>query len=420
MVGSGGYQVDLGTAISSVVTDSGQLVVDQGGVASGTILSGGVLYIFKGSTIGTVISGPASEFVFGSGSTTSTIVGNDGLQQVMEGKPKDEENGFGEAHFTTVESGGEQLDDAAEVYNTTVQSGGLQVVEAEGLTAGAIILTGGRQLVGGKGLGDIQGQPYATAYETTLSGGTEIIQSNGQANNTVISAGYMDLQAGATASGGITFEGTNGTLQIDGTVLPKLATISGFAPGNTIDLTGLSYAAGVADTLQSDNVLQITDGGESYDLYFDPLQDLTQGQFVLLPATSGGIQIKLYAQTTVGNSQQLTVQSGQADAGVTVTQGGALTIASGGTVDGTVVDPGGTENDSGTTSNTTLSGGLENLFSGGVASGTTVSSGGEQSVAKGARALSTHISSGGQQWFTARQRARGFSAAARITRSPAA
>jgi autotransporter passenger strand-loop-strand repeat protein len=136
-------------------------------------------------------------------------------------------------------------------------------------------------------------------------------------------------------------------------------------------------------------------GGQSYDLYFDPSQNLMVGQFEFNAGASGSIQIAIAAQITVSNGQQVTVQNGQTQAGITVAGNGLLMIDPGGTVDGTNVDSGGTENYSGPTLETIVSGGLEVLLSGGTASA--VSRGGEEYVAFGAKALTATISSGGTQ-----------------------
>ncbi len=66
-------------------------------------------------------------------------------------------------------------------------------------------------------------------------------------------------------SGGIDFAGSGGLLQISGSAMPS-AVISGFVPGDTIDLANISGGSAGTANLKSANVLQITEGGLTYDL----------------------------------------------------------------------------------------------------------------------------------------------------------
>ena len=64
----------------------------------------------------------------------------------------------------------------------------------------------------------------------------------------------------------IQFNGSGGTLKIDGTVMPS-ATISGLVLGDIIDLAGISFDSNGSTTALSGNVLQVTEHGSSYFLH---------------------------------------------------------------------------------------------------------------------------------------------------------
>ena len=69
------------------------------------------------------------------------------------------------------------------------------------------------------------------------------------------------------------------------------ATIGGFAPGDTIDLAGLPHFFGDSADLENNavqhKVLQITAGGQIYDLQLDPAQDFA-GKYFHLAGDQGG------------------------------------------------------------------------------------------------------------------------------------
>jgi autotransporter passenger strand-loop-strand repeat protein len=364
---SGGANGAFGSAISTRISSGGQMLVLSGGVASATTLgiggSGFVDVRSGGTAIGTVVNAFAVIEIESGGTTSLTTLSGVAANENIE---------YGGVSSDTTVSGGAQNVDG-EADNTNVQAGGEQIIDSGG-TANATVISGGANVYVDSG---------GSADLANVNGGNLYVSSGGTAAFTTISGGFVDVKSGGVVADEITFE-NGGILQIDGTTMPA-ATISGFAPGDTIDLTGLNRN-GATYTLRPGNVFHIVvAGGQSYDLDFDPSQNLTVGQFEFSPGAGGGIQIAIAAQTTVGNGQTVTVQNGQTQAGITVAANGLLMIDPGGTVDGTNVDTGGTVNDTGTTLESIVSGGLEVLFSGGTASATTVSRGGEEYVASGAR-----------------------------------
>ena len=92
-------------------------------------------------------------------------------------------------------------------------------------------------------------------------------------DTTIDSSGTLGILSGGGASGSITFAGTGGALQIDGpnaagNLLPG-ATLSGFTPGDTIDLTSIANVAGShVDMNYTTDVLTVTEGAETYTLDF--------------------------------------------------------------------------------------------------------------------------------------------------------
>ena len=98
-------------------------------------------------------------------------------------------------------------------------------------------------------------------------------------------------------SGSITFSGTGGVLQIDGADLPTdpakviAATVSGFASGDTIDLTGIVFTGAGQANLTGSNELQITEGGNTYDLQLDPSQVFNGDYFHLISDGGSGTDV---------------------------------------------------------------------------------------------------------------------------------
>ena len=123
-----------------------------------------------------------------------------------------------------------------------------------------------------------------TASGTLIgSGGEEEVQFGGTAFAPTVSGGVFDLGDGAVVSGAINFAGIGGTLQIDTTSMPTNV-ISGFAVGDIVDLTQVTFSAGGSAVLTSGHQLQVTIGGSSYDLQFDPAQSFSGD---VVPAVGG-------------------------------------------------------------------------------------------------------------------------------------
>ena len=59
-------------------------------------------------------------------------------------------------------------------------------------------------------------------------------------------------------------------------------------PGDTFYLSGVPFDSGGSADLLAGNVLQITEGGQQYDLQLDPSQNFSGNFFHLNAATSGG------------------------------------------------------------------------------------------------------------------------------------
>jgi autotransporter passenger strand-loop-strand repeat protein len=119
-----------------------------------------------------------------------------------------------------------------------------------------------------------------------VEGGT--FKVSGTASDTTIdSGGTMEVLSGGSATGSIDFDGAGGVLKIDGATLPTDpatiidAAVSGFAVGDTIDLTGIAYSTPNSATVNGSDVLQITEGGFTYDLQL--IGDYTGDTFVLSP-----------------------------------------------------------------------------------------------------------------------------------------
>jgi autotransporter passenger strand-loop-strand repeat protein len=199
--------------------------------------------------------------------------------------------------------------------STTVLSGGTLVALSGGMASGGTIGSGGAEISSGGtasaavvSAGTLTVLSSGTTLSAVLSGGTQIVPSGGTASGTVVSSGgsatvssgrtavdpviggldaVLDLLNGGVVGGGISLAGGGGELQIGGTAMPG-STISGFLPGDTIDLTSITFDSLGSAVLGANNQLQVTEGGTTYDLALDPSQDLSGDRFHLRSDGSSG------------------------------------------------------------------------------------------------------------------------------------
>ena len=181
---------------------------------------------------------------------------------------------------TTINNGGEQdISGTAIATAARIEFGGLQIVSAGGTAISATVdFFGGQEVFG-------------TASGTTIeSGGIENVQSSGTTTGTTINGGTLELHVGAIAVGAITFTGVGGELFVESASAPNNM-ISGFAPGDTIDLEQIAFDSSGSVQLLSGNVLQVTENGTTFALNFDPAQNFSGEFFHLRPFGGAGTEI---------------------------------------------------------------------------------------------------------------------------------
>jgi autotransporter passenger strand-loop-strand repeat protein len=251
-VGLFGVDSVAGQDISATLRAGATQYIFSGGIAIATTVSAGALedILSGGSALSTTISGGGVAFVFSGGAATSTFLANDGTLYVLAG---------GSASGTVLDGNAKEF--------------------VSGIDTSAIVSSGDSQIVESGGIA------IAT---TILSGGTQLVSAGGTASDTVISGGTLDISAGGIVSGAVSFSGTGGTYEIDGTAIPG-ATVSGFISGDSFDLRGIAFDSGAGHVdLTSGNVLVVTENGSAYDINLASGQDFAGDYFHLAADGFGG------------------------------------------------------------------------------------------------------------------------------------
>jgi autotransporter passenger strand-loop-strand repeat protein len=340
------------------VTNGSMLTVQSGGTASGAVVSsGGALYVSSGGAdYGSLVVAGGAEFVGGTAA--------------------------GDTDFGSLKvSGG-----SASVTQETVAYGGLLSVKADGAASGTTVLTGGVLSLSG-----------GTAYATIIEGG-----------DVNIAAGGSRLSGGVTFSGGgeITEASPGG---INGP-------ITDFAGADTIYMAFMGSGATLTSSHSGgETVVSVTSGAVTEQFTFSGQYE--PASFALTSGANSGTDLIIASSTASGTQ---TVSSGFVATNVTLTSGGSVTIASGGTslsgsvlsgaiiVSGTdigsTVHAGGVEYVYGTASGDTISG-IQIVSSAGGLTGSvaaeTVASGGALDLfIKGATAASSFVESGGALYIS--------------------
>ena len=156
-----------------------------------------------------------------------------------------------------------------------------QVQVASGETVDGVVIGAG---------GKVEVAAGAAVNRAVVESGAELLGDSGStvADTTIDTGGLLDLSTASGGSGTINFgppvaDPVGGALEIDDTA-PLNASITGFADGDTIDLTAIPYDAnGSANLFPKTNVLNVSENGITYTLQFDPSQDFTGEYFHLAP-----------------------------------------------------------------------------------------------------------------------------------------
>ncbi len=292
----------LGGTASGATVNSGGVFGVLSGVAIATVYDGGSGVLAGGTELGAIINSGGMEDVLSGGTATSATVNSGGLLAVSGGVAIATMYAGGSGRVlsggvesgATINSGG--LDDilsGGTAINTIVLTGGSLVVSSGGVADPAVISMGGSETISSGGTdggaqisGGIQ-DVHGFASGVTIFTGSQVVESGGIATATTISGGTLVLTIGGAASGAITFAGATGILQIDSTSMPT-NTISGLQPGDMFYLSGVAFDSNGSADLHAGIVLQITEGGQHYDLQLDPSQDFSGNFFQLNSATGGG------------------------------------------------------------------------------------------------------------------------------------
>jgi autotransporter passenger strand-loop-strand repeat protein len=338
------FEIAAGESFSNLtVSSGGLLLVDSGGVASGTkILSDGSESIAaRGLDRGATVSGGGDQAVFGSaanavlrgghqddhGRTTSTTVSSGGREIVYSG---------GTASATVISSGGSAVvSSGGTASGAAVLSGGVESVTTSGIDRGATVSGGGDQAVFGSAAnavlrGGRQDDHGRTTSTTVSSGGREIVYSGGTASATVISSGgSATVSSGGVASGAVISGGKleiasggkagtvgfshSGTLQLDASQQFS-GTVSGFALPDQIDLRDIGYTSGATHLTWTQHAgsgtLTVASGTHSATLTLDGTY--TSGEFHLGSDGAGGTLVTDPPVTIVpaGGNETLVALSG--------------------------------------------------------------------------------------------------------------
>ena len=268
-IGQGGNLNLLGQAISTFVYSGAAVTIQSGAVASASVVSG--TGFASSATFGSFTVYSTQEVTSG-GSAVGTVVGGNGVEQVDSGA----------ADSASILSGG--FDVSGTTYaNEYVSSGGVasatHVASAGslidmGTTVGALVSAGGFMAVHSGGVASnttLSGGGAGVADEAVYAGGTAsgtligargVLNLLGSANATTVGrGGFITISSGGTATATEVTSGGTETVLAGGSAAGTL-----FDLGGVLDLPFLVYSGGLSGTVDSNDVLSVLQGGNTFVL----------------------------------------------------------------------------------------------------------------------------------------------------------
>ena len=359
----GGTVDHLNVSSGGTLNVAGKVTSDVAVFAGGveTVSSGGVVSGLAGS--GTAISGGTVNVLSG-GAFTFADVDSGGHLNVSKG---------GIAHDITVSSGG-QLNVAGTITsNVVVVSGGVETVSSGGLVSGNDVGAGTE--VSGGTVNVLLGGTYG--FSLLSDGGTLNVSKGGTAHEIFISSGGELNVAGTVTGNVVVFSGGVETVSSGGVFAGATVSRTIISGGEVDVLSGgkLDFAS-----VFSGGVLNVSGGGSaanvvvSLDGNLNVAGTTTSNVTILSGGTetisSGGVASGVAGSGTSVAGGTLDVQSGGTVAFASVSSNGVLDLSAGAVAHDIAVSSGAGEFEvyGSTTSNITISsGGIEVVYSGGVA-----------------------------------------------------
>ncbi len=385
---SNATQTISGTANSTTIQSGGSSSVNRNGVANNTTIDGGKLSVLSGGTASGTILNSGTESI--SGTDNNSII-NGGIQQI---------NRNGVANGTQI-NGGEQNIAVRGKATGSIISGGLQSVYGDSINseikgtgkmmvystgyAENTTITNGTMLVNSGafvsdtilngGVEDV----YGYDLNSTINGGTQYIESDGQADETTIQGtGVQQIMSGGYGYNAKIYSGGNQIANAGG-----YAYRSNIYDGGTLTAIGEAHEATVnagGNLIVKDNgkainstvsggTLTVETGGETQNT-------ILNAGFENVYGTASSTQIKGGIQNVYGIATDTSLTSGTQNvygiAKNTIVSGGILTVETGGESQNTILNAG-IENVYGTASSTQIKGGTQNIY--GLATDTSLTSG---------------------------------------------
>jgi hypothetical protein len=138
----------------------------------------------------------------------------------------------------------------------------------------------------------VLGWEAAQPLNVVIKGEMYFVDSGQQSANDlmIMPGGSVEVAAGGTLNGTVTFEGAGGSFEVDGATAPTNV-ISGFVAGDTLDFYGAPIGAHPSVKLLPGNVLQIAENHQTYDFQFDPNDNFTGQNFHITDDGYGGTLI---------------------------------------------------------------------------------------------------------------------------------
>jgi len=418
---NGGAEIISGGLSIGSVLSGGTETVLSGGVDSGSVLSGGSETVSQGGIAyntqvinGSLLINGGAEIVTSGYETDNAVLSNGGTLTVSAG---------GTASATVVNSGSvETVSSGGSALAAVVNSGGLEVVGSGGYSQGAFINTGAKvQLQAGGVLSSailnsgavLTVSAGSLADSVSLISASETVSSGGVSVNALVSAGATEtitssgVDSGSTiysggtelvSAGGVAYntQNLNGSVQINGgnEIVGSGFQVSNITLNNGGFETILSGGAALSTLINSGATEIISSGGYAQGSILNAggQELLAAGAYIIndtlnsataLTVTSGSEADYLYL-----NNAALAVQAGGLASGSYLSGFSAETVSAGGVSLDAYLGANSTEQVSGVVSGIYVSGGAENVFSGGVDSGSLVYAGTE-TVSSGGTAYNT-------------------------------